>query len=128
MLSAVAIRATAASLNACVKLRRFFLGTLVLLVEQCVLFPCLSSGVHSNTLGDKRVRQRFRRPISGWLAVSQFEFDEETEVPMDSLTHPCLSPRFPARYVGVATFPVSKTLPGKLQRCHLKKVPFQGSH
>jgi hypothetical protein len=46
MLSAVAIRATADCLNAWVKLRRFFLGTLVLLVEQCVLFPCLSSGVH----------------------------------------------------------------------------------
>src|SRR6266704_2484558 len=47
MLSAVAIRATTDCLNPWVKLRRFFLGTLVLLGEQCVLFPCLSSGVHS---------------------------------------------------------------------------------
>src|SRR5476649_1723856 len=47
MLSAVAMRATADCLNAWVKLRRCFLGTLVLLGEQCVLFPCLSSGVHS---------------------------------------------------------------------------------
>jgi hypothetical protein len=51
----VAIRLTAASLNAWVKLRRFFLSTLVLLGEQCALFPCLSSGVHSSAAARRSV-------------------------------------------------------------------------
>jgi hypothetical protein len=49
MLAAVAIWATADCLNAWVNLRRFFLGTLVRLTVQCVLFQCLSAGVHAKT-------------------------------------------------------------------------------
>jgi hypothetical protein len=57
MLSVVAIRFTAASLNAWVKLRRgfgrtvTFLDTLVLPNEQCALFLCLSLGGQSKGIG-----------------------------------------------------------------------------